>query len=255
MDRLAFNASAAIAESRTAQHMVNNELANVSTPGFKRSFESAMVSVTAVGAGFSSRIQPKSLNVDTIIMTAGMALIATGNDLDIAMNDKAVLGVSGKDGTVAYTRRGDLRVSAKGILETGNGHAVLGQGGSPISIPPGFKAVINTDGAIYADNPTNVGVAKPVLIDRLMLRDAEGIKLSRRTDGLFGVEGKPNGAEIPSSKALLTVNPKCLEGSNVNALSVMVRLMDLSRSFEMNVNVIKQSKDSDESGATMMRNS
>jgi flagellar basal-body rod protein FlgF len=72
---------------------------------------------------------------------------------------------------------------------------------------------------------------------------------------LFGVEGKPNGAEIPSSKALLTVNPKCLEGSNVNALSVMVRLMDLSRSFEMNVNVIKQSKDSDESGATMMRNS
>ena len=255
MDRLAFNASAAIAESRTAQHMTNNELANVSTPGFKRSFESAMVSVTAVGAGFSSRIQPKSLNVDTIIMTAGIALIATGNDLDIAMNDKAVLGVSGKDGTVAYTRRGDLRVSAKGILETGNGHAVLGQGGSPISIPPGFKAVINTDGAIYADNPTNVGVAKPVLIDRLMLRDAEGIKLSRRTDGLFGVEGKPNGAEIPSSKALLTVNPKCLEGSNVNALSVMVRLMDLSRSFEMNVNVIKQSKDSDESGATMMRNS
>ena len=255
MDRLAFNASAAIAGSRTAQHMVNNELANVSTPGFKRSFESAMVSVTAVGAGFSSRIQPKSLNVDTIIMTAGIALIATGNDLDIAMNDKAVLGVTGKDGTVAYTRRGDLRVSAKGILETGNGHAVLGQGGSPITIPPGFKAVINTDGAIYADNPTNVGVAKPVLIDRLMLRDAEGIKLSRRTDGLFGVEGKPNGAEIPSSKALLTVNPKCLEGSNVNALSVMVRLMDLSRSFEQNVNVIKQSKDADESGATMMRNS
>ena len=255
MDRLAFNASAAIAESRTAQHMVNNELANVSTPGFKRSFESAMVSVKAEGAGFSSRIQPKSLNVDTIIMTAGIALIATGNDLDIAMNDKAVLGVSGKDGTVAYTRRGDLRVSAKGILETGNGHAVLGKGGSPITIPPGFKAVINTDGAIYADNPSNVGVAKPVLIDRLMLRDAEGIKLSRRTDGLFGVEGKPNGAEIPSSKALLTVNPKCLEGSNVNALSVMVRLMDLSRSFEMNVNVIKQSKDSDESGATMMRNS
>ena len=255
MDRLAFNASAAIAESRTAQHMVNNELANVSTPGFKRSFESAMVSVKAEGAGFSSRIQPKSLNVDTIIMTAGIALIATGNDLDIAMNDKAVLGVSGKDGTVAYTRRGDLRVSAKGILETGNGHAVLGQGGGTITIPPGFKAVINTDGAIYADNPSNVGVAKPVLIDRLMLRDAEGIKLSRRTDGLFGVEGKPNGAEIPSSKALLTVNPKCLEGSNVNALSVMVRLMDLSRSFEMNVNVIKQSKDADESGATMMRNS
>lgn len=255
MDRLAFNASAAIAESRTAQHMVNNELANVSTPGFKRSFESAMVSVKAEGAGFSSRIQPKSLNVDTIIMTAGIALIATGNDLDIAMNDKAVLGVSGTDGTVAYTRRGDLRVSAKGILETGNGHAVRGQGGGPITIPPGFKATINTDGSIFAENPSAVGVPAPVLIDRLLLRDADGIKLSRRTDGLFGVEGQPNGTDLPETKMLLTVNPKCLEGSNVNALSVMVRLMDLSRSFEMNVNVIKQSKDSDESGATMMRNS
>jgi flagellar basal-body rod protein FlgF len=255
MDRLAFNASAAIAESRTAQHMVNNELANVSTPGFKRSFESAMVSVKAEGAGFSSRIQPKSLNVDTIIMTAGIALIATGNDLDIAMNDKAVLGVTGPDGTLGFTRRGDLRVSAKGILETGNGHAVRGQGGGPITIPPGFKATINTDGSIFAENPSAVGVPAPVLIDRLLLRDADGIKLSRRTDGLFGVEGQPNGTDLPETKMLLTVNPKCLEGSNVNALSVMVRLMDLSRSFEMNVNVIKQSKDSDESGATMMRNS
>ena len=255
MDRLAFNASAAIAESRTAQHMAINELANVSTPGFKRSFESAMQSVTAVGAGFASRIQPKSLSMDTILMTAGIALIVTGNDLDIAMNDKAVLAVSGNDGTIGYTRRGDLRVNSKGVLETGNGHAVRGQSGGTITIPPGFKVVINTDGAIYTDNPSNVGVAKPVLVDRLMLRDAEGIKLSRRVDGLFGVEGQPNGTEIPDSKALLTVNPKCLEGSNVNALSVMVRLMDLSRSFEQNVNVIKQSKDADESGATMMRNS
>lgn len=188
-------------------------------------------------------------------MTAGIALIATGNDLDIAMNDKAVLGVSGPDGTLGFTRRGDLRVSSKGILETGNGHAVRGQSGGPITIPPGFKATINTDGSIYAENPSTVGVAAPVLIDRLLLRDADGVRLSRRTDGLFGVEGQPNGTDLPDSKALLSVNPKCLEGSNVNALSVMVRLMDLSRSFEMNVNVIKQSKDSDESGATMMRNS
>jgi len=255
MDRLAFNASAAIAESRTAQHMVNNELANVSTPGFKRSFESAMQSVKAEGPGFASRIQPKSLNVDTVIMTAGIALIATGNDLDIAMNDKAVLGVTGSDGTLGFTRRGDLRVSSKGVLETGNGYAVRGQSGAPITIPPGFKVVINTDGALYADNPTSVGVSKPVLIDRLMLRDAEGTNLSRRIDGLFAVEGKPLGTDLPESKAILSVNPKCLEGSNVNALSVMVRLMDLSRSFEQNVNVIKQSKDADESGATMMRNS
>ena len=254
MDRLAFNASAAIAESRTAQHMTNNELANVSTPGFKRSFESAMQSVTAVGPGFASRIQPKSLNVDTIIMTPG-TVMSTGRDLDIALNDKAVLGVTGTDDALAFTRRGDLKLSSKGVLETGNGHVVRGQSGGPITVPPGFKAVINSDGSVYAENPTATGVSKPVLIDRLLLRNADGVNLSRRADGLFGVEGKPSGADIPESKAMLSVNPKSLEGSNVNALSVMVRLMDLSRSFEQNVNVIKQSKDADESGATMMRNS
>ena len=254
MDRLAFNASAAIAESRTAQHMTNNELANVSTPGFKRSFESAMQSVTAVGSGFASRIQPKSLNVDTIIMTPG-TVMSTGRDLDIALNDKAVLGVTGSDETLAFTRRGDLKLSSKGILETGNGFVVRGQSGGPITVPPGFKAVINSDGSVYAENPTTTGVSKPVLIDKLLLRNADGVNLSRRVDGLFGVEGKPNGADIPDSKAMVSVNPKSLEGSNVNALSVMVRLMDLSRSFEQNVNVIKQSKDADESGATMMRNS
>ena len=254
MDRLAFNASAAIAESRVVQHMINNELANVSTPGFKRSFESAMQSVKAEGAGFASRIQPKSLNVDIIIMKPG-TLMSTGRDLDISFNDKAVLGVTGSDETLAFTSRGDLKLSSKGILETGNGFVVRGQSGGPITVPPGFKVVINSDGSVYAENPTTTGVSKPVLIDKLMLRNADGLTLTRRVDGLFGVEGKPNGTDIPDSKAMLSVNPKSLEGSNVNALSVMVRLMDLSRSFEMNVNVIKQSKDSDESGATMMRNS
>lgn len=111
-----------------------------------------------------------------------------------------MLGVTGNDGTIGYTRRGDLRVNAKGVLETGNGHAVRSQSGGTITIPPGFKAVINTDGSIYADNPTNVGVAKPVLIDRLMLRDAEGVRLSRRLDGLFAIEDQPIGTEIPETK-------------------------------------------------------
>ena len=49
MDRLAFNAAIAINEQRTARQMMTNELSNVSTPGFKRSFEAAMVSVKEIG--------------------------------------------------------------------------------------------------------------------------------------------------------------------------------------------------------------
>ena len=62
-----------------------------------------------------------------------------------------------------------------------------------------------------------------------------------------------NGADIPVTGKLATLTPETLEGSNVNAMEVMVKLMDQSRSFEMQVNVIKQNKDVDESGGSMMR--
>jgi flagellar basal-body rod protein FlgF len=64
--------------------------------------------------------------------------------------------------------------------------------------------------------------------------------------------GKPN-EDIPVTGKLVSLTPETLEGSNVNAMEVMVKLINQSRSFEMQVNVIKQSKDVDESGGSMMR--
>ena len=155
MDRLAFNAAAFINASRIDRQMTMNELSNVSTNGFKRSFESTMRTVKAEGSGFESRMQPQGVNTDYINMKPGTMMI-TGRDLDIAMNDQAVLGVTGKDGTLAFTRRGDLRLNSTGALETGNGALVRGQAGGPITIPPGFKVSINTDGSVYAVNPAQI---------------------------------------------------------------------------------------------------
>ncbi len=251
MDRLAFNAAAAISEMRTARQMTTNELANVSTPGFKRSFESAMMTLKVQGAGFESRLQPQAFSSDNINMKPGTVL-KTGRDLDVAMDEQAVMGVSAPNGELAFTRRGDLRLNGNGVLETGVGAMVRGQNGGPITIPPGFLININKDGAVFATNPGQPGVAAPVLIDRIMLRDASQTPLERREDGLYRVVGKPN-EDIPITGKLTTLSPETLEGSNVNAMEVMVKLMDQSRSFEMQVNVIKQSKDVDESGGSMMR--
>jgi flagellar basal-body rod protein FlgF len=251
MDRLAFNAAAAINEMRTSRQMTTNELANVSTPGFKRSFESAMMTLKVQGAGFESRLQPQAFSSDNINMKPGTVL-KTGRDLDVAMDDQAVMGVSAPNGELAFTRRGDLRLNGNGVLETGVGAMVRGQNGGPITIPPGFLININKDGAVFATNPGQPGVAAPVLIDRIMLRDASQTALERREDGLYRVVGKPN-EDIPITGKLTTLSPETLEGSNVNAMEVMVKLMDQSRSFEMQVNVIKQSKDVDESGGSMMR--
>jgi flagellar basal-body rod protein FlgF len=250
MDRLAFNAAAAINEMRTGRQMTTNELANVATPGFKRSFESAMMTLKVQGAGFESRLQPQAFSSDNINMRPGV-IMKTGRNLDVAMDDQAVMGVTAPNGDLAFTRRGDLKLSGTGVLETGNGAVVRGQNG-PITIPPGFMVDIAKDGSVFATNPGQAGVAVPVLIDKILLRDASQVNLERREDTLYRVVGKPN-EDIPVTGKLTTLSPQTLEGSNVNAMEVMVKLMDQSRTFEMQVNVIKQSKDVDESGGSMMR--
>ena len=252
MDRLAFNAAAAINEMRTARQMTTNELANVATPGFKRSFESAMLTIKVQGAGFESRLQPQAFASDNINMKPGV-IVKTGRDLDVAMDEQTVMGVTASNGELAFTRRGDLKLNGSGVLEMGTGALVRGQAGGPITIPPGFFVKISKDGSIFATNPAQAGVAAPVLIDRILLRDASQVGLERREDGLYKVVGKPKGEDIPVTGKLVSLTPETLEGSNVNAMEVMVKLMDQSRSFEMQVNVIKQNKDVDESGGTMMR--
>jgi flagellar basal-body rod protein FlgF len=180
-------------------------------------------------------------------------IVKTGRDLDVAMDEQTVMGVTATNGELAFTRRGDLKLNGSGVLEMGTGALVRGQAGGPITIPPGFFVKISKDGSIFATNPAQAGVAAPVLIDRILLRDASQVGLERREDGLYKVVGKPKGEDIPVTGKLVSLTPETLEGSNVNAMEVMVKLMDQSRSFEMQVNVIKQNKDVDESGGTMMR--
>ncbi|MEN9719723.1 MAG: Flagellar basal-body rod protein FlgF, partial [Pseudomonadota bacterium] len=222
MDRLAFNAAAAINEMRTARQMTTNELANVATPGFKRSFESAMLTMKVQGAGFESRLQPQAFASDNINMKPGV-IVKTGRDLDVAMDEQTVMGVTATNGELAFTRRGDLKLNGSGVLEMGTGALVRGQAGGPITIPPGFFVKISKDGSIFATNPAQAGVAAPVLIDRILLRDASQVGLERREDGLYKVVGKPKGEDIPVTGKLVSLTPETLEGSNVNAMEVMVK--------------------------------
>lgn len=250
MDRLAFNAAAAINEQRLTRQVAVNELANVSTPGFKRSYEGAMMAITAEGAGFPTRIQPQAMSVDVIQLKPG-SLMATSRALDVALNDQSVLGVNSTDGKLAFTRRGDLRVNATGVLETGTGVAVRSEAGGPLTVPVGSEVRITGDGQVFANLPGQ-GNAPAVLVGRLLLRDASQTKLERREDGLFQPMGGEN-KDITNGTKPPSLTPNALEGSNVNAMEILVKLMDQSRSFEQQVRIIKEIKGTDESGASMMK--
>ncbi len=250
MDRLAFNAVAAINEQRMSRQVTANELANVSTPGFKRSYDVAMQAIKVEGAGLETRLQPQAISSDIVKMRPG-AVMVTGRDLDVAINDQAVMGVTTRDGKLAFTRRGDLQVTSTGILQNGSGYVVRGEGGQPITVPGGSKVNINPDGTIYATSEAQM--ADPgVLVGRIMLRDASQVQLERREDGLFQVVGS-EGADITNGTLRPSLTAKALEGSNVNAMEIMIKLMDQSRSFEQQVRIIKESKTGDESGASMLK--
>ena len=251
MDRLVFTSNATIKEQATARQVLVNDLANVSTVGFKSSYDVALQSVKVEGAGFDSRFQALTISRDLIRMDPG-PVMATGRPMDVAMAGNTVLTVQAPNGDLAFTRRGDMKVNIQGQLENGSGHLVLGEGG-PITIPPGLLVNVNPDGTIYARDPAQVGPNPGVLIDRLRLRDVTGVSLGRRPDGLFKVSEKPDGTDIALTDRLPQVIPQALEGSNVSAIEAMTRLIDHSRSFETQIRIIKEMKGLDESGAYMMK--
>ena len=72
---------------------------------------------------------------------------STGRDLDIAVNGSGYIAVMGSDGTEAYTRAGDLRVSVDGSVTTAGGQPVLTESG-PLNIPPATTVTIGNDGTI-----------------------------------------------------------------------------------------------------------
>jgi flagellar basal-body rod protein FlgF len=251
MDRLTFNAMASINEERLVRQQLVNDLANVNTVGFKRTFEATLQPQMAVGKGFDSRLQPLIYTNDHVQLD-NAPLMVTGRDLDVAFNNQTVLGVTGQDGTLGFTRRGDFHVNSSGVLETGDHHVVRSQDGQPITIPQGLKISFAGDGTIYASDPNQPGVAQQV-VGQLMLRDASTTPLIKREDGLYRVDEKPTGTDIATGPVPVSLTPQALEGSSVNPMTAMVRLIDESRSFEQQVRVISEAKSNDESGASMMR--
>jgi len=252
MDRLAFTSLKSVSEERIRREMLTNELANVSTVGFKRSYESAARTIKVQGPGFDSRLMPVLEHRDQINLEPGVRMV-TGRKLDIAMDGNTVLGVTAKNGDLAFTRRGDLRISPEGILETAAGNAVRGQNGL-INVPAGFDIDISRDGTLFALDPNNPG-QPAVEVGRLMLRDATETPLGRREDGLykpFGDKVLPGG-DFTSGSGSASVTSGALEGSNVSPIEAMVRMLDQNRSFETQIRIIKESRGLDESGATMLR--
>jgi flagellar basal-body rod protein FlgF len=245
MDRMIHTALSAMRGAMARQTTTANNLANANTAGFRAEMANVR-SLWVTGEGFGSRAR-SSEEVVSANMTAG-AVSATGRDLDVALNADALLSVQGSEGDEAYTRRGDLAVSDSGLLTTGDGHPVLGEGG-PITLPPYDKLNIAADGSIYIVPQGSDPAAEPQLVDRLKLVSPTGSKIAKALDGLFRVEG---GGALPSDPEA-KVTSGSIEGSNVNTSQALVDMIDASRSWDTQVRLLTTAKELDTSSADLMR--
>lgn len=244
MDRLVTTALTAMRGAMGRQATIANNLANANTIGFRQEIANAS-SQYVDGQTFKSRVQ-QAEQVISADMNKG-AVTQTGNMLDVAMNGEAMLAVQADDGSEAYTRRGDLKLSDSGLLTTGDGKPVLGEGG-PITLPAYDSLNIAQDGSIWIV-PQGGEASQPQRIDALKLVNPTGSTIAKGLDGLFR---EVNGG-VAAQDPLATVTSGALEGSNVNATQSLVQMIEASRSWETQIKMINTAKDMDDGGASLMR--
>lgn len=238
MDKSLFISMTGASQNMKSQTAHANNLANLSTTGFRRDFEQAR-SMPVFGDGHPTRVYAMSERPGTDLSSGSM--IQTGRDLDIAVEGSGWIAVQAPDGNEAYTRAGNLRIDAFGVLRTASGLPVLGNDG-PIAVPPAEKIEIGSDGTVSI---RALGEAPNVMaeVDRIKLVNPDDKLLRKGEDGLMRVQGE---LEQPADGAV-RVATGFLEGSNVNAVEEMTSMLALSRQFELHVKMMRTAEENSQS--------
>ena len=244
MDRMLYIGMTGAKHAMRSLESTNNNLANVSTPGFREDF-AQFRSMPVQGPGYNSRAYAQ-VERPGINFEAG-PLETTGRNLDVAIQGEGFFAVQDEQGETAYTRRGDLRVSPGGVLENGAGQPVLGENG-PVAVPPNTTLDIGTDGSITVQ-PEGAPPNAVAVVDRLQLVNPDLDDLEKGKDGLLRrADGEPAAAD-----GEVRVVAGALEGSNVSPVESLVQMIELQRRHEMQVKVMKAADDNAQSTAQVMR--
>ena len=242
MDRMIYIGMAGARAVADAQGVVSNNLANANTTGFRADLQQ-MKSLPLFGPGHESRAYAGADSPGADLSPAPP--ISTGRDLDVAIQGDGWIAVQAADGSEAYTRGGDLQVSAGGILTTGSGHPVLGNAG-PVALPPADRISFGKDGTVSAKLP---GQDNPAVLDRIKLVRPPNEQMVKGTDGLFRQKGGDE-ADVDASVTLVS---GAVESSNVNSVEALVQMMSLARLFEMQVKVMKEAESTDSAASQLVR--
>lgn len=245
MDKALYIAMTGAKHNMLAQGVNANNLANVNTDGFRADLEASRAMPVYYGSGQPTRAYAMT-EIEATDFSQG-SMKETGNDLDIAVKGDGWIAVQGPDGKESYTRTASMYVDSVGMLRTGTGLPVLGNGG-PISLPPSEKVEIGDDGTVTI---REAGAAPNVLasVDRIKLVRIDKDNLKKAEDGL--IVKKDGVAQTPDPN--VRVASGFLESSNVNAVAAMTEMLSLSRQYEMQVKVMRSTDDNSQSAMRLLR--
>ncbi len=251
MDKGIYTALGSIKADRVKQGNSIHDVANVSTIGFKKAFEASVSTFRVdVPGTMTSRYFRTADYLGKVNLEPGTR-ISTDNDLDIFIEGKGVMGVFSASGELAFTRRGDLRIDSEGRLINGENKIISSEDGGEISLEPGYLYKISNTGVIYGSNPEEE-VAEDIEFGRILLRDASNVNLVKMADGLFKVEGEPPG-DFTGGENQIFVTDRALEGSSVKTFDILAQMIELERSYEMKINIVKTLSELGESSNSLMR--
>lgn len=226
---------------------ISNNLANVSTTGFKKDraeFQDLLYQVRRQpGANTTQDTElPSGLQLGTGVRIVGTqknfnggSLQTTDQPLDMAINGRGFFQILTPDGTVAYTRDGTFHLNAEGQVVTANGYALE----PAIVVPPETQSfTVGQDGTVSI---TVAGDAAAQVIGNIQTADfinpaglqAVGANLFMET----AASGAPQVGQ-PGMNGLGTVLQETLENSNVSTVEELVNMITTQRAYEMNSKVI-----------------
>jgi flagellar basal-body rod protein FlgG len=230
--------------------VISNNLANVSTNGFKKShavFEDLMYqNLRQVGSNTSEQSTLPTglqlgLGVRTVATSRSFAqgnLQQSNNNLDVAVEGNGFFQVTMPDGTTGYTRDGAFQIDNAGRLVTSNGLPIL----NGITIPSNATSVsIARDGAVTATVP---GSVTPQSIGTITLASfINPAGLEPKGQNIYAesaASGQPN-AGTAGANGLGTLAQGFVETSNVNVVQELVTMIQTQRAYEMNSKAIQTS--------------
>ncbi|NNM79845.1 MAG: flagellar basal-body rod protein FlgG [Gallionella sp.] len=235
---------------QTQMDVVANNLANVSTNGFKRSravFEDLLYqTIRQPGAQSTQQTQlPSGLQLGTGVRPVAVERIhtqgnlqLTGNPLDVAIQGAGFFQILMPDGTLAYTRDGSFQTDNQGNLVNASGYPVQ----PAIAIPVNSTSVtIGRDGTVSV---TQQGVFTAVQVGSLQLAtfinptglQSIGSNLYQETSS----SGTPS-VMVPGTTGAGTLNQTYVETSNVNVVEEMVNMIQTQRAYEINSKAVTAS--------------